>query len=74
MDHDKQGCQPPSSIKVERKIVEKNRRNQMKILFSKLNSHLPRCNPKVICYINFHIYIERESFFLIVIIMEIKKN
>ncbi|XP_045800723.1 transcription factor bHLH162-like [Trifolium pratense] len=45
MDHNKQSVQPSSTIKVERKIVEKNRRNQMKILFSKLNSLLPY-NPK----------------------------
>jgi len=41
MDHNQQGGQPSSSTKVERKIVEKNRRNQMKILFFKLNSLLP---------------------------------
>ncbi|KEH39144.1 transcription factor bHLH162 [Medicago truncatula] len=46
MDHNQQGGQPSSSTKVERKIVEKNRRNQMKILFSNLNSILPSYNPK----------------------------
>ncbi|KAL2328206.1 hypothetical protein Fmac_021633 [Flemingia macrophylla] len=43
MDH--LGIQP-SSTKVERRIVEKNRRNQMKILYNKLNSLLPSYNPK----------------------------
>jgi len=38
----------PSSTKVERRLVEKNRRNQMKFLFNKLNSLLPSYNPKVI--------------------------
>ncbi|KAK7312813.1 hypothetical protein VNO77_36964 [Canavalia gladiata] len=38
--------QQPSSTKVERRLVEKNRRNQMKILYSKLNSLLPNYNPK----------------------------
>ncbi|RDX65079.1 Transcription factor bHLH162, partial [Mucuna pruriens] len=36
----------PSSTKVERRLVEKNRRNQMKILYNKLNSLLPSYNPK----------------------------
>ncbi|KAK7342324.1 hypothetical protein VNO80_25272 [Phaseolus coccineus] len=36
----------PSSTKVERRLIEKNRRNQMKILFNKLNSLLPSYNPK----------------------------
>ncbi|XP_058780032.1 transcription factor bHLH162-like [Vicia villosa] len=36
----------PSSTKVKRKIVEKNRRNKMKSLYSKLNSLLPNYNPK----------------------------
>ncbi|TKY48875.1 Transcription factor bHLH36 [Spatholobus suberectus] len=40
-----QGSQP-SSTKVERKIVEKNRRNQMKNLYSELKSLLPTQNPK----------------------------
>lgn len=44
---DQLGIQPPST-KVERRLVEKNRRNQMKILFNKLNSLLPSYNPKVI--------------------------
>ncbi|KAK7263671.1 hypothetical protein RJT34_31265 [Clitoria ternatea] len=44
MDH--LSCQPTSSVKVERRLVEKNRRNQMKILYSKLNSLLPNYNPK----------------------------
>jgi len=39
--------QPSSSTKVERRLVEKNRRNQMKILCNKLNSLLPSYNPKV---------------------------
>ncbi|CAJ1978922.1 unnamed protein product [Sphenostylis stenocarpa] len=43
MDH--LGIQP-SSTKVERRLVEKNRRNQMKILYNKLNSLLPNYNPK----------------------------
>ncbi|WVZ04362.1 hypothetical protein V8G54_025168 [Vigna mungo] len=42
---DQLGIQPPST-KVERRLVEKNRRNQMKILFNKLNSLLPSYNPK----------------------------
>ncbi|KAJ1397509.1 Helix-loop-helix DNA-binding domain superfamily [Sesbania bispinosa] len=37
---------PCSNNKVERRLVEKNRRNQMKILYSKLNSLLPNYNPK----------------------------
>ncbi|CAJ2642285.1 transcription factor bHLH162-like [Trifolium pratense] len=42
------GSNKPSSstTKVERRLVEKNRRNQMKILHSKLNSLLPNYNPK----------------------------
>ncbi|RDX61006.1 Transcription factor bHLH162 [Mucuna pruriens] len=44
MDH-QQGSQP-SSTKVERRIVEKNRRNQMKNLFSQLYSLLPNYDPK----------------------------
>ncbi|TKY66848.1 Transcription factor bHLH36 [Spatholobus suberectus] len=42
---DQLGIQPPST-KVERRLVEKNRRNQMKILYNKLNSLLPNYNPK----------------------------
>ncbi|RZB75391.1 Transcription factor bHLH162 isoform B [Glycine soja] len=38
--------QPSSSTKVERRLVEKNRRNQMKNLYNKLNSLLPSYNPK----------------------------
>ncbi|WVZ01599.1 hypothetical protein V8G54_027668 [Vigna mungo] len=36
----------PSSEKVERKIVERNRRNKMKNLYSQLNSLLPSHNSK----------------------------
>lgn len=46
---DQIGSDQPSSsntTKVERRLVEKNRRNQMKILYSKLNSLLPNYNPK----------------------------
>ncbi|XP_027348195.1 transcription factor bHLH162-like [Abrus precatorius] len=43
MDHP---VSQPSSTKVERRLVEKNRRNQMKILYSKLYSLLPSYNPK----------------------------
>ncbi|KHN36646.1 hypothetical protein glysoja_001377 [Glycine soja] len=44
MDQQQRGSQP---TKVERKIVERNRRNQMKInLHSKLYSILPSYNPK----------------------------
>ncbi|CAI8584117.1 unnamed protein product [Vicia faba] len=46
MDPYQQAGQPCSSTKVERKIVEKNRRNKMKSLYSKLNSLLPNYNPK----------------------------
>ncbi|CAL5200391.1 unnamed protein product [Lathyrus oleraceus] len=46
MDHYQPGFQPCSSTKVERKIIEKNRRNKMKTLCSKLNSLLPNYNPK----------------------------
>ncbi|KAG6751238.1 hypothetical protein POTOM_045760 [Populus tomentosa] len=35
-----------SSTKTERKVIEKNRRNQMKTLYSKLNSLLPNQNFK----------------------------
>ncbi|KAK7290890.1 hypothetical protein RIF29_05656 [Crotalaria pallida] len=45
MDH-QQGSQPSSSTKVERRIIEKNRRAHMKNLFFKLNSLLPNYNPK----------------------------
>ncbi|XP_057426324.1 transcription factor bHLH162-like [Lotus japonicus] len=39
--------QPSSTTQVERRLIEKkNRRNQMKILYSKLNSLLPNYNPK----------------------------
>ncbi|XP_061354639.1 transcription factor bHLH162-like [Gastrolobium bilobum] len=41
------GNQPSSSsTKVERRVIEKNRRNHMKMLYSKLNSLLPNFNPK----------------------------
>ncbi|CAI8592594.1 unnamed protein product [Vicia faba] len=46
MDPNQQAGQPSSSTKVERKIIEKNRRNKMKSLYSKLNSLLPNYNPK----------------------------
>lgn len=36
-----------SSTKVERRIIEKNRRNQMKVLYSRLNSLLPNPDSKV---------------------------
>ncbi|KAK7324711.1 hypothetical protein VNO77_28497 [Canavalia gladiata] len=42
----KQPSQPSSSTKIERKIVEKNRRNQMKNLYSTLYSVLPNHNSK----------------------------
>ncbi|KAG4968800.1 hypothetical protein AAZX31_12G194100 [Glycine max] len=45
MGQQQQGSQP-SPTKVERKIVEKNRRSQMKNLYSELNSLLPTRNPK----------------------------
>ncbi|BAT92295.1 hypothetical protein LR48_Vigan05g148000 [Vigna angularis] len=44
---DQQHESQPSSTKVDRKIVEKNRRSQMKNLYSELNSLLPSYNPKV---------------------------
>ncbi|XP_061352159.1 transcription factor bHLH162-like [Gastrolobium bilobum] len=40
MDH-QHGNQPSSSTKIQRRVIEKNRRNQMKNLYSKLNSLLP---------------------------------
>ncbi|EXB44647.1 hypothetical protein L484_010338 [Morus notabilis] len=40
-----QGSQS-SATKIERRIIEKNRRNQMKVLYSKLNSLLPPQNSK----------------------------
>ncbi|XP_020229428.1 transcription factor bHLH162 [Cajanus cajan] len=43
---DQQQGSQPSSTKVERKVVEKNRRNQMKNLYSQLYSILPTYNPK----------------------------
>ncbi|XP_061351837.1 transcription factor bHLH162-like [Gastrolobium bilobum] len=44
---DQLGNKPPSSsTKVERRVIEKNRRNHMKMLYSKLNSLLPNYNPK----------------------------
>ncbi|XP_058776877.1 transcription factor bHLH162-like [Vicia villosa] len=46
MESNQQKGQPSPSTKVERKIVEKNRRNKMKSLYSKLNSLLPNYNPK----------------------------
>ncbi|XP_030932187.1 transcription factor bHLH162-like [Quercus lobata] len=42
---DQQGSQS-TSTKIERRVIEKNRRNQMKILYSKLNSLLPNQNSK----------------------------
>jgi hypothetical protein len=49
MDQVRGSDKPSSSTpKVERRLVEKNRRNQMKILYSKLNSLLPNYNPKVL--------------------------
>jgi hypothetical protein len=36
-----------STTKVERRVIEKNRRNQMKILYAHLNSLLPNQNSKV---------------------------
>lgn len=44
MNH--QGSQS-TSTKIERRIIEKNRRNQMKVLYSKLNSLLPNQSSKV---------------------------
>ncbi|KAK7272386.1 hypothetical protein RJT34_28936 [Clitoria ternatea] len=41
-----QGSPPSSSTKVERRIIEKNRRNHMKNLHSELNSLIPNNNPK----------------------------
>ncbi|XP_062105998.1 transcription factor bHLH162-like [Humulus lupulus] len=41
-----QGTQSSAVTKIERRIVEKNRRNQMKVLFSRLNSLLPPENSK----------------------------
>ncbi|KAL5560650.1 hypothetical protein UlMin_036861 [Ulmus minor] len=41
-----QRSQSSSSTKIERRIVEKNRRNQMKILYSNLFSLLPNPNSK----------------------------
>lgn len=41
---------PCSSAKIERKIIEKNRRNHMKNLYSRLNSLLPRHTSKVNCF------------------------
>ncbi|XP_058773899.1 transcription factor bHLH162-like [Vicia villosa] len=46
MDRYQQAGQPSFSTKVERKVVEKNRRNKMKILFSHLNSLCPNYNSK----------------------------
>ncbi|CAK8536412.1 unnamed protein product [Lathyrus sativus] len=46
MDRYQQIGQPCSLPKVERKVVEKNRRNKMKSLFSSLNSLCPNYNPK----------------------------
>jgi hypothetical protein len=43
-----QGSQSTTtSTKIERRLIEKNRRNQMKILYSKLNVLLPNQNSKV---------------------------
>ncbi|TKY48873.1 Transcription factor bHLH36 [Spatholobus suberectus] len=46
MAHHQQGGQPSSTKGIERRIVEKNRRNHMKDLCSKLNSLLPNNNPR----------------------------
>ncbi|CAI8617049.1 unnamed protein product [Vicia faba] len=46
MDHMRNDQPCTSTTKVERRLVEKNRRNQMKILYTKLNSLLPNYNPK----------------------------
>ncbi|KAK7335482.1 hypothetical protein VNO80_27351 [Phaseolus coccineus] len=43
---DQQQENQPSSTRVDRKIVEKNRRNHMKNLYSELNALLPSYNPK----------------------------
>ncbi|XP_041006642.1 transcription factor bHLH162-like [Juglans microcarpa x Juglans regia] len=43
MDHQRSQS---SSTKVERRIIEKNRRNQMKVLYSRLNSLLPNPDSK----------------------------
>ncbi|XP_015936246.1 transcription factor bHLH162-like [Arachis duranensis] len=50
MDHHQQqqhqqGSEPSTTTKVERKIIERNRRNKMKDLYSKLNSLLPSYSP-----------------------------
>ncbi|XP_061351838.1 transcription factor bHLH162-like [Gastrolobium bilobum] len=46
---DQLGNKPPSSsTKVERRVIEKSRRNHMKMLYSKLNSLLPNYNPKLL--------------------------
>uniref|UniRef100_A0A803QJG2 BHLH domain-containing protein n=1 Tax=Cannabis sativa TaxID=3483 RepID=A0A803QJG2_CANSA len=45
-DCNRHHSQSSSVTKIERKIVEKNRRNHMKVLFSKLNSLLPPQNSR----------------------------
>lgn len=39
--------QNPSSSKADRKTIEKNRRNEMKALYTQLTSLLPRQSPRV---------------------------
>jgi len=59
--------QPYSSntTKVERRLVEKNRRNQMKILYSKLNSLLPNYNPKVlISLFSYNVFVTKKKKFI----------
>ncbi|XP_054817141.1 transcription factor bHLH162-like [Prosopis cineraria] len=46
MQMDQPRFQAPTPTKIERRLIEKNRRNQMKILYAKLNSLLPNFNPK----------------------------
>ncbi|XP_058776880.1 transcription factor bHLH162-like [Vicia villosa] len=46
MDPNQQAGQPSPSTKLERKVVEKNRRNKMKSLISNLNSLCLNYNPK----------------------------
>lgn len=53
---------PSSSSKADRKTVEKNRRNQMKTLFSQLISLVPH-HPKVRCFLLPKSFLVTSSFF-----------
>lgn len=54
----------PSSSRVERKIIERNRRNQMKALFRELNSLVPHQSSKVFPSFTLHTFSQLLIYFI----------